>query len=295
MATRVLHVTACNGRLPDLLRSPPADTLEFIRALQQHAYFDGPYPRAYAHRGWHVGDLAGLENTVAGFRRAVEEGFHYLELDVRATADGVAVVHHDAALDRTTDAAGRIDTLPFDAVTEARVGGREPVPTLEQVLAEFPDSRFTIELKDDRVVVPALSVLEAAGAWPRVCLGSYVEGRLQRVRQVAGDRALTSMARRSAIALRARAWMRRTPVVLPMRGQLAQLPRRYGRITVIDPALMRAARRAGLEVHVWTVDLPAEMDELLDLGVDGLLSDRPDLLRDVLRRRGQWSGARPTV
>jgi glycerophosphoryl diester phosphodiesterase len=200
-------------------------------------------------------------------------------------------VHHDATLDRTTDAAGRIDTLSSEAVGEARVGGREPVPTLEQVLAEFPESRFTIELKDDRVVDPALRVLQAAGAWPRVCLGSYVEGRLQRVREVAGDRALTSMARRSAIALRARAWMRRMPVVLPMRGQLAQLPRRYGRITVIDPALMRAARRAGLEVHAWTVDRPAEMEALLDLGVDGVLSDRPDLLREVLRRRGQWFGA----
>ncbi|MGI8800197.1 MAG: glycerophosphodiester phosphodiesterase family protein [Pseudonocardia sp.] len=236
-----------------------------------------------------------MENTVAGFRRAVAEGFQYLELDVRATADGVPVVHHDAILDRTTDAAGRIDSMPLAAVIAARVGGREPVPTLEQVLVELPDSRLTIELKDDRVVEPAMRLLEATGAFPRVCLGSYVEGRLQRVREVAGDRALTSMARRSAIALRARAWTRRMPVVLPMRGRLAQLPRRYGRITVIDPALLRAARRAGLEVHVWTVDLPDEMDELLDLGVDGLLSDRPDLLRDVLRRRGQWSGARPTV
>ncbi|MCW2633540.1 MAG: glycerophosphoryl diester phosphodiesterase [Pseudonocardia sp.] len=231
-----------------------------------------------------------MENTVAGFRRAVDEGFHYLELDVRTTAEGGVVVHPDATLERTTDGNGRIDALPFRDVGTARVGGSEPVPTLEHVLVEFPTSRFTIELKDHRVVEPTLRLLDALGAWPRVCLGSYVEARLQRVRQVAGDRALTSLARRSAIALRAKAWLQGMPVVLPMRGHLAQLPRRYGRLVVIDTAMIRAARRAGLEVHVWTVDRPAEMEELLDLGVDGVLSDRPDLLREVLRRRGQWSG-----
>ncbi len=221
------------------------------------------------------------------------EGFHYLELDVRATADGVPVVHHDAALERTTDGAGRIRELPVGVVRQARVRGREPVPTLEQVLLEFPDTRLTIELKDNAVVTPALELLAATAAWPRACLGSYSEARLDRVRRVGGDRVLTSMARRSAIGLRARGWLPGVPLLraVPMRGQLAQLPRRYGPLTVVDPALLRAARQAGLEVHVWTVDDPAEMAELLDLGVDGLLSDRPDLLREVLRERGQWSAS----
>ena len=81
------------------------------RRRRDHPYLDGPYPRAYAHRGWHVGELSGFENTLAAFHRAVEEGFAYLEIDVRASADGVAVVHHDPTLERTTEGAGAVGAL----------------------------------------------------------------------------------------------------------------------------------------------------------------------------------------
>lgn len=258
-----------------------------------HPYLDGPHPRAYAHRGWHIDDLAGMENTMVAFQRAVAEGYRYVELDVHACADGVAVVHHDAALDRTTDGHGRIARLPAAVVAQARVGGREPVPTLEQVLAELPRAKITIELKSDAVVLPVLRVLATARAWDRVCLGSVSEARLERARRVGGARLLTSLGQRSAVGLRARAWMDRAPVGptlpgLPVRGGLAQLPHRLGILTVVDPALLRAARRLGIEVHVWTVNDPAAMRALLDLGVDGLLTDRPDLLREILRARGEW-------
>jgi glycerophosphoryl diester phosphodiesterase len=264
------------------------------RPVQRPPYLDGPYPRAYAHRGWHIGDLAGCENTLAAFRRAVEEGFAYLEMDVHASADGVAVVHHDAMLDRTTDGSGPISAQPARALADVRVRGREPIPLLEQVLSELPDTRMTVELKSDDVVDPVLAVLERTGSWHRVCLGSYHEGRLRRARAAAGPRLCTSMAQGAAFGLRARAWLdelpsplRRLPVP-PSPGDLAQLPRRFGPLTVVDAALVRAAHASGREVHVWTVDAPAEMTSLLDLGVDGLLSDRPDLLREVLHERGVW-------
>ncbi len=227
---------------------------------------------------------------MAGFRRAAAEGYSYLELDVRASADGVAVVHHDATLDRTTDGTGAIAGLALAEIGSARVGGREPVPTLEQLLVELPDARLTIELKDDAVVDPVQELLTSTDSWHRVCLGSYSEDRLDRVRGAAGERVLTSMARRSAIGLRGRSWMGRLPTLtmLPVRGQLAQLPRHYGPVRVIDKALLRTARRLGVEVHVWTVDDAQDMAELLDLGVAGLLSDQPDVLRAVLQQRGQW-------
>lgn len=260
-----------------------------------HPYLDGPYPRAYAHRGWHIGELAGLENTLVAFLRAAVEGFGYLELDVRATADDAVVVHHDATLDRTTDGTGPIAELSVAEVTRARVDGREPVPLLAEVLAALPSTRFTIEVKSAQVVAPLLAVLDDAHAWRRVCLGSYDERRLHRARRAAGPRLCTSMAQLSAFGLRSRAWLDLLPAPLswlpawPVTGQLAQLPRRFGPLTVVDEALLRAAHRGGREVHVWTVDDPAEMTELLDLGVDGLLSDRPDLLRDVLAGRGEWA------
>jgi glycerophosphoryl diester phosphodiesterase len=259
-----------------------------------HPYLDGPYPRAYAHRGWHTGDLAGLENTMAAFRRAVDEGFHYLELDVHRTVDGEVVVHHDAVLGRLTDGTAAIADLTWPMLSTVRVGGREPIPRLADVLTELPDTRITVELKSDDAVSPTIRLLDAADCWHRVCIGSFSERRLEVVRRVAGQRALTSMGRRSAVALRVRAWYgpRRGAPGPAVRGDVAQLPNRYGRITVVDPKLMATARALGREVHVWTVDRPAEMHELLDMGVDGLLSDRPDLLRDVLRARGQWPDQR---
>lgn len=266
-------------------------------AVPRHPYLDGPYPRAYAHRGWHIGDLDGCENTLAAFRRAVQEGFAYLEMDVHATADGVPVVHHDALLDRTTDGHGPIALRTAAALADVRVRGREPLPLLEQVLAELPDTRITVELKSDAVVEPVLAVLERTGSWHRVCLGSYHDRRLRRARTAAGSRLCTSMAQGAAFGLRSRAWLDALPAPLrhlpapPSPGDLAQLPRRFGPLTVVDAALLRAAHDSGREVHVWTVDTPAEMTALLDLGADGLLSDRPDLLRDVLHARGAWQGA----
>lgn len=271
-------------------RLPPVD---------RHPYLDGPYPRAYAHRGWHVGELAGMENTLAAFHRAVEEGFAYLELDVHASADGVALVHHDIALDRTTDGAGPISAQPVTALAALTVRGREPIPRLEQVLTELPEVRMTIELKSGAVVDPVLAVLDRTDSWHRVCLGSYHPGWLGRARAAGGRRLFTSMTQRDALVLRSRAWLAQLPGALarlpapPVAGDLAQLPHRLGPLTVVDAALVRTAHAAGREVHVWTVNDPAEMTMLLDLGADGLLSDRPDLLREVLRARGQWPGHQP--
>lgn len=259
-----------------------------------HPYLAGPRPRAYAHRGWHLDELAGLENTMAAFRRAVDEGFGYLELDVHATADGVAVVHHDRTLDRTTDAAGPIAARTAAELADVRVrGGREPIPHLDVVLTALPGTRVTVELKSGAAVRPVLAVLDRLDAWDRVCLGGYQEAWLQEARRLAradGARLFTSMGQTSVVGLRIRGWAGRDHrVPAPrVRGDLAQLPHRFGGLTVVDEAVLRVAHAAGREVHVWTVDDPNEMALLLELGVDGLITDRPDLLRDLLRARGTW-------
>jgi glycerophosphoryl diester phosphodiesterase len=264
--------------------------------VTRHPYLDGPYPRAYAHRGWHVGDLAGCENTLAGFVRAVEEGFGYLELDVHASADGVEMVHHDVTLDRTTDGTGPIAALPAAALAELRVGGHHAIPTLAEVLTTLPRTRITIELKTHAAVDPVLALVDRLDAWHRVCMASADESQLRAARRRGGPRLFTSMGGLSVTALRTRAWADGLPHPFgalptpPFRGRLAQVPRRFGPITVVDAGLLRTARARGVEVHVWTVDDPAEMRELLDLGVDGLVSDRPDLLRDLLAAGDRWGG-----
>jgi glycerophosphoryl diester phosphodiesterase len=247
---------------------------------------------------------------MAAFRRAVDEGFGYLELDVHATADGVAVVHHDRTLDRTTDGTGPIaarSAADLAGVRVRGVHGREPIPHLADVLAALPGTRVTVELKSGTAVAPVLAVLTRLDAWDRVCVASYHEGWLRAARRlaravtrdtVAGDGAglFTSMAQASVVGLRVQGWAVRRqgwrlPRALrpPVRGDLAQLPHRFGGVTVVDADVLRVAHGAGREVHVWTVDDPETMACLLDLGADGILTDRPDLLRDLLRARGSWA------
>ncbi|MGH3803901.1 MAG: glycerophosphodiester phosphodiesterase family protein [Pseudonocardiaceae bacterium] len=256
----------------------------------RHPFLEGPFPRAFAHRGWHLGELAGMENSLAAFRRAAAEGYRYLETDVRATRDGVIVVLHDATLDRTTDSSGEVAQLDWAAVRTARVGGREAVFRLADLLEELPEALLNVDVKADTAVAGVLELLRCTDQWHRVCVASFSEARLQRLRRTAGPRLLTSMGPTSAAAL----WLRSALPFLaapPIRGEFAQLPVRLGGITVVDRTLVRYAHRRGLEVHVWTVDLAAEMEALLDLGVDGLITDRPDLLREVLRARRAWPGA----
>jgi glycerophosphoryl diester phosphodiesterase len=260
-----------------------------------HPYLSGPRPRAYAHRGWHTGDLTGCENTLAAFTRAVEEGFGYLELDVHASADHEAVIHHDVLLDRTTDGTGRVDARTAAELAKVLVRGREPIPRLAEVLGALPDIRITIELKSAAAVAPTLAAVAAADAWHRVCVGGFEQSWLEAARRGGGDRLCTSMAKRDVLALRARAWLdalpgplSAVPSPLSLAGDVAHVPVAAGPIRVVDVGLLRTAHARGREVHVWTIDEPAEMRRLLDLGVDGILSDRPDLLRDTLRERGQW-------
>ncbi|WP_018680860.1 glycerophosphodiester phosphodiesterase family protein [Actinokineospora enzanensis] len=256
-----------------------------------HGFFDGPHPRAFVHRGWHYGDLAGMENSLSAFRRAAEEGYRYLETDVHATADGVVVVHHDAVLDRTTDAAGAIAAQPWSRVGRARVAGREPVCRLEDLLEELPEARINIDVKAADAVEPVLDVLRRTGARDRVCLASFSEARLARIRALAGPGVLTSMGTRAMIGFWA---ARRLPALLaPASGRplVAQVPVRQGPLRVVDAALVAAARRRGAEVHVWTIDEPQAMRDLLDLGVDGLMTDRAQVLKDVLTERGLWQPA----
>lgn len=229
-----------------------------------------------------------MENSLSAFRRAAEEGFRYVETDVHASSDGVVVVHHDEVLDRTTDRPGVIAELPWSVVGAARIGGREPVSRLEDVLEELPGTRFNIDVKADSAVEPVLRVLRRTDAWDRVCLASFSDGRLARLRRAAGTRLLTSMGPASALGVWLGGRCSWLPVRGVVRGGLAQVPERRGSVTVVDRRFVESAHRLGVEVHVWTVDSEPEMVALLDIGVDGLVTDRPDVLRDVLSARGAW-------
>ncbi|MBD0692420.1 glycerophosphodiester phosphodiesterase [Streptomyces sp. CBMA123] len=253
-----------------------------------HPFLDHPGPLAFAHRG---GELGHPENSLAAFEAAVALGYRYLETDVHATADGVLVAFHDSRLDRVTDRAGAVAELPWAEVRRARIGGSEPVPLLEDLLGAFPGARFNVDVKAAPAVGPLVETIRRTNAWDRVCVGGFSDSRLAAVRAAAGPRLATSLGPREVARLRLRSL---AGPLLPKRGArfagiCAQVPERHRGIPVVDRAFVRAAHRLGLQVHVWTVDDPTRIRALLDLGVDGIMADRIDVLRDVLGERGCWT------
>lgn len=257
----------------------------------QTGYLDSPRPLAFAHRGgaYHP-EIEGLENTLAAFRHAVALGYTYLETDVHVTSDGVLLAFHDTVLDRVTDRTGSIATSTWAEVEEALIGGSEPVPTLAQLLEAFPDARFNIDLKSEGAVEALAAFVEERGAWDRVLVGSFSVRRLEAFRRRTRGRVATSAHPLEVAAFLLLPSARLARWVTRGRPRALQVPHRHGRLRVTSPGLVRRAHAAGLQVHVWTIDDPIEMNSLLDRGVDGIMTDRTDILRDVLRARGQWNG-----
>jgi glycerophosphoryl diester phosphodiesterase len=258
---------------------------------------DHPGPLPIAHRG---GAKEAPENTVAAFEHARRLGYGYLETDVHLSADGVVVVIHDPVLDRVADRPGRVQELQWSQLRGARVGGSEPIPRLDEVLASWPELRWNIDAKHDSVVGPLVDLLRRAAALDRVCVTAFSDRRIAIARRLAGPRLCTSTGPTATTALRLASL---APGVLPLGGGppgaawapagAVQVPLRWGTVPVADRRFITAAHRAGLAVHVWTIDDGAVMDRLLDLGVDGIMTDRPTMLRDVLRRRREWDGPPP--
>jgi glycerophosphoryl diester phosphodiesterase len=249
-----------------------------------HPFLDAPLPLAFAHRG---GAAEGDENTAEAFGRAVALGYRYVETDVHATADGVPVVFHDRNLMRLTGSPGTVAGLRWADLATLRIGGAGAVPRLDDVLAAWPDIRFNIDVKADRAAAPTVEVLRRAGATARVLLASFSDRRLATLRRLAGPDVATSLGARSVARLKA-ASATGLPVRLPASVVAAQVPARAGRLTVVDRRFVTRVHRLGRQVHVWTIDDPAEMHRLLDLGVDGIMTDRVEVLREVYAARGAW-------
>ncbi|MCW2856316.1 MAG: ugpQ 2 [Marmoricola sp.] len=242
-----------------------------------------------AHRGGakHP-SLGGLENTARAFRHAHDLGYRYLETDVHLTAAGTLVAFHDDVLDRVTDATGSIAHAGADVIAGARIGGTEPIPLLVDLLEEFGDCRFNLDLKSPGAGEAVAELLDATRAHDRVAVGAFSLARIREFRRRTSGRVATSAAPAEVVAF-----------LLAPTGSVAraltgagvaalQVPHRRGAVPVVTGSLVRRAHAAGAHVHVWTIDDPAEMNELIDLGVDGIITDRTDVLKDVLAARGLW-------
>ncbi|GAA4833013.1 glycerophosphodiester phosphodiesterase [Luteimicrobium xylanilyticum] len=247
-------------------------------------YLDAPF-LALAHRGF---SLDGLENSLRAFEAARELGFRYVETDAHGTTDGVAVALHDATLDRTTDARGVVAELPWDVVRRARIGGVEPVPRLDDLLGTWPDLRVNIDVKGESGVLPVAEAVERTRAHDRVCVTSFSVARRRATVARLSRPVATSAGQGEVVRFLLAARVRSLPGVRRALRDVdcLQVPAAQGPVRVVDARTLAAAHRTGRQVHVWTVDDPAEMRRLIDLGVDGIVTNRADLLRDVLAERG---------
>ncbi|MQA88350.1 MAG: hypothetical protein GEV03_27970 [Streptosporangiales bacterium] len=272
---------------------PPRETITpgcgHTRCVQpSHPFLDHPRPLAFAHRG---GALDGLENSMTAFQRAVDLGYRYLETDVHATADGVVLAFHDKTLDRVTDRRGRLAELPYREVANARIGGREPIPRLEDLLSAWPDVRINVDVKDMPAIGPLVKTIRRAKATGRLCVASFSEKRVAAVREELGPNLCTSLGTSGVLALRLASyggWL----VRLARRGiPCAQVPPAVRGYPVVTRRFVRTAHELGMQVHAWVVNDPAEISRLLDLGVDGIMTDRLEALRDLLVARGAWHGS----
>jgi glycerophosphoryl diester phosphodiesterase len=251
-----------------------------------HPYLDHAEPIALAHRG---GGEPGRENSMAAFEDAVRVGFRYLETDLRVTRDGMLVAFHDAALDRVTDRSGAIAELSWDEVRRARIGGMHPIPRLDELVSTFPEARLNLDLKSDRAVAPLIVHLQRVPALlDRVCIGSFSDARIDALRRAFGPRVCTSAGPLEVRRLRLASLAGRVADRVRIAADCLQVPPRHGRVPLVDRPFLSAARRRGLPVHVWTINDAPTMDAMLDRGVQGVVTDRTRLLREVLRRRGQW-------
>lgn len=242
---------------------------------------------AFAHRG---GAGAWPENTMPAFQGAVDLGYRYIETDVHATRDGVLLSFHDDLLDRVTDSTGRIAEMDYADVRKARIAGTEPIPLMADLLAAWPEVRINIDPKRDNAVLPLIRLIKDAQAIDRVCVTAFSGRRTAGIRDALGPKLCTGMGPLSTTRLRLSSWAG------PARGFFggfaegcAQIPVEQFGIRLVDRASVDRAHEAGLQVHVWTIDDEAEMRRLIDLGVDGLMTDEPALLKAVLMEKGLWS------
>jgi glycerophosphoryl diester phosphodiesterase len=259
-----------------------------------HPFFAQEHPIAFSHRG---GALLWPENTLEAFQRSYELGYRFFETDLHLTRDGLLVLFHDDTLERTTDGTGLVidrTMRDLEALDAGYWFGPEhgypyrgkgiTIPALEDVLRAFPDCYFTLELKHGDAEAPLGDVIRRLDAWDRLIVGGYRDSWLWRFRQETGGRVATSTGRWEIGAF----WMlSRVRRGLRLAAVALQVPPVHKGLTVLDEPFVRAVHAVGKQVHAWTIDSALEINRMLDLGVDGIMTDRPDILKDVLIERGR--------
>ena len=252
--------------------------------VARHSYLDHDGPIAFAHRG---GTSAAPENTLRAFEHAINLGYRYVETDVHASADGQLLAFHDNNLQRTCGENIDIASTNWSTLSNARIDGTDTIPLLEDLLGSWPEVRINIDCKADTALQPLLDALRRTNSLDRVCIGSFSDKRLARIRAELGPDVCTSMGPGEVARLVFRSHSR-LPIPVSQHALCAQVPIKQGPIPVVTRATIATARALGIHVHVWTIDDPIEIGRLLDMGVDGVMTDDTVALKSVYQARNVW-------
>ena len=245
-----------------------------------HPFFDHDGPIPLAHMG---GRGEAAENSAAAFANAASLGYRHLDIDLQTTSDGVLVAHHDETLERLTGLAQPVAELSWAQVAELRLADGQPLARFDELVETHPDALWNIELKDDRSIEPTVELIRSRAMGERVCLNTFNDLRMRRIR-----RAAAGLGSAYSTPIAVTLWLKAASLVpfLPFRtsAQSTQAPVRDRGVRVLDRRFVKRAKRAGLVVIVWTINDVDEMQRLLDIGVDGILTDNPTTLKELLDR-----------
>ena len=241
-------------------------------------YLDHPGPIPFAHRG---GAAEAPENTMTAFDRAVQMGYRHLETDARITRDGVLVAFHDPDLRRLSQHPFKVSDLTWAELSKLKVLG-EPIPRMEELLSTWPEINFNIDPKQDECIEPLAHLLKTQKAVHRIGIGAFSGIRLKRLREIFGPDLVTSASPVEIAALRFK------PLPKSVDYRCLQIPIRFKGVKILTRGLRKRARQLGLQIHIWTIDDSPTINKLIDLGIDGIMTDRPHALKEVLIHRNLW-------
>ena len=249
---------------------------------REFPYLDHKFPIAFAHRG---GALDAPENSMAAFQSAIDIGYRYLETDVHLTSDGYVIAFHDDVLDRVTNLSGKVSDTPLSTIKDALIEGKSEIPLLSELLSSFPEARFNIDPKNDQVSRALAKVIKQTASTSRVCVSSFSDRRNQEISRLVGKDLCIGIGPSGIARIRLG---RLTSSSTVLNGQCVQVPVAMKGVPLITETFVNRVHSLGKVVHAWTINEPSEMNRLLDLGVDGIMTDRPKILKNVLMQRNQW-------
>ncbi|MDB2370738.1 glycerophosphodiester phosphodiesterase family protein [Gammaproteobacteria bacterium] len=242
-----------------------------------HPYLNQSGVSISAHRG---GSEEAPENTLESFSYAIGLGSSYIETDVQLSADGIPYIFHDDNLSRLLNMEVKFNSLHSDQIEKLKLFESYQIPKLETALTQFPNALFQIDLKTDEVALPAMKVIENLNAFDRICIASFSSNRLQKVRKKFPDTCL-SMGPKEILKLLLASFGLYNKTIY---GDCLQVPIYHYGIKLVTRRFVKYVQSIGLKIHVWTINDENTMRKLIDLGVDGIITDRPKLLKEVLSK-----------